>query len=135
MATGKDRLDFSGGDGYTSLHSFRKGGGMMNHMKWALSIAAGILAGSLSWAVAASAPDSYTKIEANSLLRTPQNAWARAILFSEWGGTISKVWGGTISKVKEDGIVIDRTGNDPRIIVANKKIKVVQFKAPKGGAK
>ena len=56
---------------------------MINHMKWALVVAAGIVAGSLSWAVAASAPDSYVKIEANSLLRTPQNAWARAILFSD----------------------------------------------------
>lgn len=56
---------------------------MMNHMKWAWAVAAGIVAGSLSWAVAASAPDSYVKIEANSLLRTPQNAWARAILFSD----------------------------------------------------
>ena len=83
MAKGKDRLDFSGGDGYISEHSFRKGGGMINHMKWALVVAAGIVAGSLSWAVAASAPDSYVKIEANSLLRTPQNAWARAILFSD----------------------------------------------------
>lgn len=56
---------------------------MMNHMKWALAVAAGIVAGSLSWAVAAGAPDSYVKIEASSLLRTPQNAWARAILFSD----------------------------------------------------
>ncbi|HPJ57832.1 MAG TPA: hypothetical protein PLK81_09335, partial [Kiritimatiellia bacterium] len=52
-------------------------------MKWAAAVAVGLMAGGLSWTMAASAPDSYQKIEAESLQRTPQNAWARAILFSD----------------------------------------------------
>jgi hypothetical protein len=56
---------------------------MMNHMKWAAAVAVGLMAGGLSWTIAASAPDSYQKIDAESLQRSPQNAWARDILFSD----------------------------------------------------
>lgn len=46
-------------------------------------MAVGMVAGAIMYSVAAPAPDQYVKIEASSLVRSPQNAWARAILFSD----------------------------------------------------
>jgi hypothetical protein len=40
--------------------------------------------GVLAWAAeTAPAPDSYAKVEASSLVASPQSSWARAILFSD----------------------------------------------------
>ncbi|HAL91464.1 MAG TPA: hypothetical protein DCM68_00340, partial [Verrucomicrobia bacterium] len=56
----------------------------MKQIKLGLAIAAGILAGALAWAAGSSlSPDSYAKVEAQSLVTSPQSAWARAILFSD----------------------------------------------------
>ena len=56
----------------------------MKRTKLGLAIASGVMAGALAWAAATSvSPDSYTKIEAASLVSSPQNAWARAIVFTD----------------------------------------------------
>lgn len=55
----------------------------MKRTKSILAMASGVLAGALVWAVAAPVPDSYVKFDAASLSRSPQNAWARAILFTD----------------------------------------------------
>ena len=55
----------------------------MKRPKSILAIASGMVAGALVWAIAAPSPDTYVKFEATALARSPQNAWARAILFSD----------------------------------------------------
>ncbi|NCA81225.1 MAG: hypothetical protein EOM72_00565 [Opitutae bacterium] len=56
----------------------------MKRMKLGMAMASGILAGVLAWAATTSpVQDSYVKIDAASLVSTPQSAWARAILFSD----------------------------------------------------
>jgi hypothetical protein len=55
----------------------------MIRSKLILSLTSGIVAGALLWAVASPAPDHYAKIDASSLVRSPQNSWARAILFTD----------------------------------------------------
>ena len=56
----------------------------MKPNKLALAMAAGMAAGALAWAAGtAPSPDSYAKIDAASLVSSPQSAWARAILFSD----------------------------------------------------
>jgi len=54
----------------------------MTQIKLSLAVAMGLMTGLLAWAGAPSS-DSYVKVEASSLVRTPQNSWARAILFSD----------------------------------------------------
>jgi len=54
----------------------------MRQIKLGLAVVAGLMTGLLAWAGSA-APDSYVKVEASSLVRSPQNSWARAILFSD----------------------------------------------------
>ena len=51
------------------------------HLGWAM--VAGVLVGALAWAAGTPAPDSYVKVEAASLVTSPQSAWARAILFTD----------------------------------------------------
>ena len=55
----------------------------MNRMRMIVAVVSGILAGGWVWSVTAQTPDSYAKIDAAALVRSPQNAWARAILFSD----------------------------------------------------
>ena len=56
----------------------------MKRIKLSGAVAAGMVAGALAWAAGSTpAPDSYAKIEAASLVSSPQNAWARAILFTD----------------------------------------------------
>ena len=61
-----------------------KGGMNMKRMKLGMAMASGMVAGVLAWAASTSpVQDSYVKIDAASLVSTPQSAWARAILFSD----------------------------------------------------
>ena len=56
----------------------------MKPVKMGLAWAAGLAAGALAWAAGSSpSPDSYSKIDAASLVNSPQSSWARAILFSD----------------------------------------------------
>lgn len=56
----------------------------MKRMKLGMAMASGMVAGVLAWAANSSpVQDSYVKIDAASLVSTPQSAWARAILFSD----------------------------------------------------
>ena len=48
-----------------------------------LAMVAGLLVGTLAWAAGMPAPDSYAKVDAASLVTSPQSAWARAILFTD----------------------------------------------------
>lgn len=56
---------------------------MRNPFKKATALAGGMVLAWVTWAIAAGEPVSHSKIEAATLQRTPQNAWARAILFSD----------------------------------------------------
>ena len=55
----------------------------MMRVRMGLAAAAGLMAGALAWAASSSSVDSYAKVEAESLVRSPQNSWARAILFTD----------------------------------------------------
>ncbi len=56
----------------------------MKRTKLGLAVASGVMAGALAWAAGnAQSQDSYVKIDADSLVRSPQNSWARAILFTD----------------------------------------------------
>ena len=56
----------------------------MKPVKMGLAWAAGLAAGALAWAAGTSpSPDSYAKVDAASLVNSPQSSWARAILFSD----------------------------------------------------
>ena len=56
----------------------------MKRTKFVLAAASGMMAGVLAWAAgSAPAQDSYAKVEAASLVSSPQNSWARAILFTD----------------------------------------------------
>lgn len=55
----------------------------MRQIKVGFAGASGLLAGLLVYAAVAASPDSYTKVEAHSLVTSPQNSWARAILFAD----------------------------------------------------
>ena len=55
----------------------------MRQIRVGFAMASGLLAGLLVYAAVAATPDSYTKVEAGSLVTSPQNSWARAILFAD----------------------------------------------------
>ena len=55
----------------------------MRQIRVGFAMASGLLAGLLVYAAVAATPDSYTKVEAASLVTSPQNSWARAILFAD----------------------------------------------------
>ncbi|HPT17132.1 MAG TPA: hypothetical protein PK388_07610, partial [Kiritimatiellia bacterium] len=56
----------------------------MKPYKLGMAMVAGLATGVLAWAAeTAPAPDSYAKVEAASLVASPQSSWARAILFSD----------------------------------------------------
>lgn len=55
----------------------------MKRIKLGLAMASGLMAGAMAWAAGSAPADSYAKVEAASLVSSPQNSWARAILFTD----------------------------------------------------